>query len=111
MSVCSTWVRFGKGRKSLKYVLRILQPPRIYTHASVLNINKMKHILIFCHNYMIQVHLNITDSVLNIIIWYLEFNIFIEMVSMEKIQNSLDLCHTSSLMVLYAWIIIKLVYP
>lgn len=71
MSVCSTWVRFGKERKSLKYVLRILQPPCIYNHASVLNINKMKYILIFLnHNYMIQFksHLNIIDPILNIII-------------------------------------------
>lgn len=100
-------MRFGKGRKSLKYVLRILQPPCIYNHASVLNINKMKHILIFFNS---QLYDSSSDSILNIIVKYLEFNIFIEMVIVEKIQNSLDLCHTSSLMVLYAWIIIEVVY-
>lgn len=62
MSVCSTWVRFGKGRKSLKYVLRILQLLCIYNHASVLNLNKMKQVLNKkFHIYVIQVHHHITD--------------------------------------------------
>lgn len=55
-------MRFGKGRKSLKYVFRILQLPCIYNRASVLNLNKTKHILSKkFHIYVIQVHRHITD--------------------------------------------------